>query len=421
MRWVLRDAGPDSSGVCIGQHEQMQGTVLARVTPPGGLFRRDVLDLLGQGRPTEILVLQVDELGGVVHRLHVHALDIAHTGLRLGSQQLRQLLRSLVAFEFPGQFLRRPQTQQFLTGLHEPGVGEVMMKVLQDRPGQPTGNVLARRLATRPAIGRRLALCRPVAGGMPIGIPVLIEHVVPHDETDGDLRLLIIDQYGLLVVGHGGRHHALGFQTELPVQGILVDVPENPVAFRRRESTADEQRNPSVGHRRCFLIANRTISEPLSIVGILLFGRTLQSLVLDTQIALAGQVRLPAGTCTVERKLPTQDAYPHPFPGFASEQLAYAGGVAVADEIHRRLKAPTADINRFPGLGNGLVHGPERLFAVDQGLEGCLDRVVFGVLHEPWRGAPGLVGVLEADRNDDWLLGHRFSPCVSFGPFSNSA
>lgn len=83
-----------------------------------------------------------------------------------------------------------------------------MVQVGQDRAGDAAGNVLARQATRWTAVGCETVVDPTIQCGVGVGVPVLVEHVVAHDEADRALGHFVIDQDALLVVGGGAGQRA---------------------------------------------------------------------------------------------------------------------------------------------------------------------------------------------------------------------
>ncbi|MNF51423.1 hypothetical protein D3C85_1022180 [compost metagenome] len=235
-----------------------------------------------------------------------------------------------------------------------------------------------------------------------------------HDKSDGAVRLFIVDQDCLLMVGRGDGHRAQRAVTEMRVEAFILGLIGNFSSFIHTETATDKYRHiTSHSHRRCQVIGERTSGKPLPILGILVIGGGLQRPICDTVRAFAGQVGFAPCPSSIKRRLPTQHPNLDPFPGFDHQQLTDARRTAVTDEEHRRLKTPTDDIDGFSGFRDSQMHGLEGFFTIDQWLIGSHRWRVFGVLHVPGRGAGYLLGVLQCDRGNDVGFSHEVFPSWS--------
>ncbi|MNN35915.1 hypothetical protein D3C81_1497830 [compost metagenome] len=218
---------------------------------------------------------------------------------------------------------------------------------------------------------------------MLVGVPVLVEHVVAHDEANGAVRQFIVDQHAFLMVARRQFQHFTHGYADFRVEAFVFYPAVNLGPFVPTETTTDEQRMPCFGKQGRLAVRDLASGKPLAVVVVLRLGRALQRTIGNPNRPLAGQVGLSHHTRSIERILPAQHSNLDPFTGQRHEQLANARGVAIADKIHRRLKAPTDDINGLFGLSNGQVHGLEGFLAIDQGHVTGRYRVVFGVADEP--------------------------------------
>ncbi|MNO30762.1 hypothetical protein D3C76_207070 [compost metagenome] len=385
--------------------------MLPWVAPFPGLVQSGLLDRFRQRWPTKVLVLDVDELSGIVHRLQVHLLDLAPAFLGLAAQQLAEHRRAAARMNAQplgnGHGLARGH--QVLAGFLAPGAGEVVVQVLKNRSTDLAGNVLARLHATWTAIGRRLVGLAAVERRMRVGVPVLVEHVVAHDETDGTVRQGVVDQHALLMVSGRNPQDVARAGADMRIEAVVLHLVGDFGAFEPGKTPADEQRTPAVCAPRGLAVGNLAGGEPLPIEVILRLGRALQGAVAQTQRALAGQVRLTHHAGGIERHLPAQNPHLHALAGFGQQQLTNARRTAITDEIHRGLEAPADDVDRFPRCGDGQVHGAERFLAIDQRLVAGRHRVVLRIADEPRRGQGALVGVLERQGRGDFNLAHWWS------------
>ncbi|MNT44140.1 hypothetical protein D3C72_1806540 [compost metagenome] len=106
----------------------------ARVASVARLVGGGLLDGLGQGRPTEILVFDIDRLGRIVDGLQVQFFDVAFAFLWLGTQQLGQQRGAATEGELLRHLHGLARSEKTLTGFLAPGSGEIVVQVFQDRP-----------------------------------------------------------------------------------------------------------------------------------------------------------------------------------------------------------------------------------------------------------------------------------------------
>ncbi|MNQ79623.1 hypothetical protein D3C85_945740 [compost metagenome] len=413
---ALGVAGAGAHAVVAGvsNDEQVQGAVQPGIATTFGLSGGDFLDQFSQGWPAKVLVLDVDELGRVVHRLQVERLDVAFAFLGLGAQDLGDLLRRAgVALQPQPELLGLARRHQVLAGLLEPGRGEVMVQVFEDGAADLAGDVLTRGTAPWALVGCRLVAFGTVQRCVSTGVPVFVEHVVAHDEADGAFREFVVDQHGLLVVRRGKFQGLAHLRADVRVEAFILHPVGNFSPFLPTETTTDECWQAVRDLLRRFVACDRTAGKPLAVFGILRLGGALQRPIGDTQRAFAGQVGFAAHPRQIEGHFPTQypdlDAWLGP--GLGQEEFTDARRRAVADEKHRRLEPPADDVDGLFGCRDGLVHGFEGFLAVDQRLIGSAYRMVFGVAYVPGRRAGGRVGVLQRDGHHAFELSHRvFSP-----------
>ncbi|MCY1225890.1 hypothetical protein D9M72_381010 [compost metagenome] len=295
--------------------------------------------------------------------------------------------------------------QQVFAGFLVPGRGEVVVQVFKNRAGNLAGDILARQGATRAAMGGmgldfgtlgvRTHECR-----MLVGIPVFIEQVVAHDEADGLLRQLVVDQDALLMVRDRACHGGDCPRGERWIETAEPELMNDLCAFGQAETTADEQWATGFGQGTRLPIGHRAVGKPLTIIGVLLLGGRLPGPL--GKSTFARQVGFAGEPGRVQRHFPTEDAYLHALVGFLLEQFADTAVVAaIANEMHGRLEPPADDVDRTLGTGNGLVHCAEGLFAIDQGLVGGRPWPVLGIADEPGGAAGRLLGMPQRDGYDD--------------------
>ncbi|NKA96616.1 hypothetical protein GO283_05175 [Ralstonia solanacearum] len=227
--------------------------MLALVAPSAKLDLGRLLDLVGQWREPEILVLDVDEVRRVVHRLQVHRLDVALAVLRLRSQDLRHDRRVEVATQLELACDRRPPCLQLLPRRVTPCLAEVPVQVLEDGAGNPARHILARVMVVAPHLGMHARVT------MIVTVPVRVERVVPHHEPHGPLRHLVVDQHHLLMMGRLASHRGgIGVLGERTAPGILALRPGAPGDLRALTEVEIARGEFHVGQG---LVAQRVIAD----------------------------------------------------------------------------------------------------------------------------------------------------------------
>ncbi|MNE34221.1 hypothetical protein D3C80_1279340 [compost metagenome] len=154
---------------------------------------------------------------------------------------------------------------------------------------------------------------------MRVGVPVLVEHVVAHDETDGTVRQGVVDQHALLMVSGRNPQDVARAGADMRIEAVVLHLVGDFGAFEPGKTPADEQRTPAVCAPRGLAVGNLAGGEPLPIEVILRLGRALQGAVAQTQRALAGQVRLTHHAGGIERHLPAQYTHLHALAGFGQQ------------------------------------------------------------------------------------------------------
>ncbi|MNN10300.1 hypothetical protein D3C81_1232200 [compost metagenome] len=186
---------------------------------------------------------------------------------------------------------------------------------------------------------------------MVIGVPVLVEHVVAHDETDGTVRQFIIDKNGFLMMGRCRRQDELRGGADLRVETFVFRLMGYFGPFKHAETATDEHRSTASRQMRSgHVVGKRTVGKPLAVISILLIHGGLQLPVVVSEWAFTGQVGFSGFASGIEWHFPPQ--YPHldAFSRHGHQQFTDTRRYSIADEIHRRLKAPADDVDSCLGL-----------------------------------------------------------------------
>ncbi|MNO81074.1 hypothetical protein D3C76_723000 [compost metagenome] len=158
-------------------------------------------------------------------------------------------------------------------------------------------------------MGEWFALLGTVQRRMGIGVPVLIEHVVAHDETDGTIRQFEVDQHGFLMMRGGRFQEEARSPTDLRIETRASHLMGDFRSFVNIETTTDKHwpLESTTFHRLVTL--DRKFGKPLAVIVVLRLGGALQGPVVDGERAFAGQVGFTRQAGSIERRLPPQ--YPH--------------------------------------------------------------------------------------------------------------
>ncbi|RMM44456.1 hypothetical protein ALP33_200182 [Pseudomonas amygdali pv. lachrymans] len=216
----------------IGDDKKIEGLLTAcfEVFPCQGL------EVISQRRPAEF---DVDELGDVVGSHHVTALDVkdrffmvayvilvlavgfglAH--LSLGAQHLHHQPRAVLELETIGGRIAIAAGKQVLAGFLAPGDGEVLVYIVENRPGQHARDVLAWRRAARAEIGLRLGAFFTVQCRVLIGVPILVQRIVTHDKADRAGQFIVY-QYTFLVVRGAGAQDEAHAHADIGIERFIL-------------------------------------------------------------------------------------------------------------------------------------------------------------------------------------------------------
>ena len=123
---------------------------------------------------------------------------------------------------------------------------------------------------------------------MVVGVPVLVEHVVAHDEPNGAVRHFEVDQHGFLMVRRGRCQGKARGATDLRIETRAPHLMFDFRSFIEVEAATDKHRQPQRALLGCFVVRDRTLGKPLSVVGILVIRGRLQRPVVDSVRAFAG-------------------------------------------------------------------------------------------------------------------------------------